>query len=138
MYSTREIEGMLSNELDNWLRWGRSRDWMPASYGSILGQLYRARLAEGVSPEDDVPPPPRIQANEAEAMRLERIIVSLPNQQKAAFVLHHLFKGAYCGWVVKIRTREDAARILGVGKTKYHQIVNSAHSSVWRKYTENN
>ena len=121
MLSTREIEDIIQQDLENWMRWGRRRDWMPAGYGSILGTLYRARLADGASPADDAPPPPKSPVNERDAMHFERIVVSLPKQQRTAFVLHHLWRGANHGWVINIRTREDAARVLGVGKTKYHQ-----------------
>ena len=132
MYSTREIKTIIRDDLDNWLRWGYSRDWMPKSFGSILGQLYKPRLGEGASPEDEAPPPPKPRINELDAIKFERAVVTLPEDQRAAFVIYYLKKATKNGRMVEVKDQSNAASLLGVGRTKYHEIINIAHMNVWR------
>lgn len=132
MYTTRQIEALLRHELDNWLYWARRRDWMPRSFSCVLGNLYVTPTPSG--PADDLLPPRRFSINEADAAKMERFIIEMPEKQRSAFIAHHLDKCVIRGWVVRIKSRDDAAKCLNLGKSQYHEIVNSAHNTLWGKY----
>jgi hypothetical protein len=124
---TKEIENLLHHELENWMRWGRRRDWLPAGFRCPLGFLYRAT---------DVHQPSyrRLPCDEGEAARLERIIVSLPDRHRQAFVMYHLDKAHVNNHVTIVTGRDDKARLLGVQKSRYHDLVSQAHNMVLREW----
>lgn len=137
MQGTKQIENILRHDLDNWLRWGRRRDWMPQSFVCQLGTMYVSRLSK-VELDDEPAPRKLPKIDEIGAAQFERIVVSLPDRHRKAFVLHHMEKCAVNGWVVKIQGRDNMAKELGVGKSQYHVIVNEAHSIVLRKAAQIN
>jgi hypothetical protein len=38
---TKEIEGILRHDIDNWMRWALQGNWRPASFTIPLGRLYK-------------------------------------------------------------------------------------------------
>jgi len=128
MRGTKQIETILRYELDNWLRWGRRRDWMPTSFRVPLGYLYQSRY-----PIDADQRLNSVRTDEIDAAQFERIVVGLPQQHRQAFVMHHLEKAAVAGFVVIIKGRDDRARVLGLQKSRYHEVVQQAHSMILRE-----
>jgi hypothetical protein len=124
---TKEIESILRHEIENWMRWGRRRDWLPVGFRCPLGFLYRAT---------DVHQPSyrRLPCDEGDAARLERIVVSLPERHRQAFVMYHLDKAHVNNHVVVVTGRDDKARLLGVQKSRYHDLVSQAHNMVLREW----
>ena len=131
MLGTKAIENILRHELDNWLRWGKKRDWMPISFTCMLGRMYVSRYPIDAESRVSI-----AKIDEISAAQFERIIVALPERHRQAFVIHHLEKCVIDGCIKKVRDRDDAARCLGVGKSQYHAIVNQAHSIVLREATK--
>lgn len=132
MQGTKEIEGILRHELDNWLRWGRKRDWMPVGFHVPLGYLYKS--ADTGASYRPLP------CNENQAVRLERIIVELPEIHRQAFVMYQLGRAAVSGYVKVIRGYKQNARVLGVSERKYYYLVEQAHNMVlreWERKTKN-
>jgi hypothetical protein len=126
MQGTKEIEGILRHELDNWMRWGRRRDWMPTSFRCPLGFMYKSTDVH----ETSYRPMP---CDEIGAAGFERIVVSLPEKHRQAFVMYHIGKAHVRGKVVVFKGRDDGAKLLGVQLRQYHYLVNQAHSMVLRR-----
>lgn len=128
MQGTKEIEGILRHEIENWMRWGRKRDWMPTGFRCPLGMMYKSL------DRDDVEQPGQfIRCDEIGAAQFERIVIALPERHRQAFVMHHLEKAAVNGWIMIQVGRNDAARILGVQLRQYHYLVNQSHGMVLRE-----
>jgi hypothetical protein len=124
---TKEVESILRHELENWLRWGRKRDWMPVSFKCPLGFLYKSTDVHEGSYR-------ALPYDESEAVKLERIIVSLPQKHRQAFVMHHLDRAAVFGMVRIVRGRDEKARLLSVAKSRYHELVGQAHNIILREW----
>lgn len=127
MQGTKEIESILRHELDNWMRWARRRDYLPASFRVPLGYLFKSTDVH------DEEKPVRFICDEIGAAGFERIVVSLPEKHRQAFVMHHLGKAHVAGKVRIIKGRDEGAKLLGVQVRQYHYLVNQAHSMVLRK-----
>jgi hypothetical protein len=127
MQGIKEIENILRYELDNWLRWARGRGYLPASFRVPLGYMFKSTDVH------DEARPIRISIDEIGAAGFERIIVSLPQRHREAFIMYQLGKAHVAGKVRIIKGREDCARLLGVGTWQYHNLVRQAHSMVLRK-----
>jgi hypothetical protein len=123
---TKEIEGILRHDIDNWMRWALQGNWRPASFTIPLGRLYKSTDVHEPSYR-----PAKI--DEIGAGGLEKIIVRLPERHRTAFVAHHLEKGIINGRVVRLGDRHDGARLLKVQVCMYHRIVNQAHLMVLRE-----
>lgn len=130
MESTKKIENTLRHELDNWLRWGRKKDYLPVSFRCPLGFMYKSTDVHQASIDRTTTP------NDIEAVRFERIVVGLPERHRMAFVMYQLERAAVEGKVYIKITRGDAARLLGVQVRQYHYMVNQAHSMILREWTK--
>ncbi len=128
MQGTKQIETILRHELNNWLRWGRCRDWMPVGFRCQLGMMYKSLDREDVEAPKNFTP-----CDEIGAAQFERIVVALPQRHREAFVMHHLEKAAVNGWIMIQVGRNDAARLLGVQVRQYHYMVNQAHGMILRE-----
>lgn len=129
-YGVKQIENLLRSELDNWIRWGRRKDWLPRSFKCPLGFLYKSPDVFGGLPHR---PPP---CDELEAERFERIVCALPPRMRTAFVMYQLDRAHVSGHVVVIQGRKRKADILGVSVGQYHYLVRQAHRMLyaeWRK-----
>lgn len=129
---TKVIENLLASEIHNWLRWARQRNYLPASVKCVLGNLAvqtEDDLAEAMKVESPLPPV------ESEAEAFEAVIVGLPERLRQAFILHHLDRGRVGSITVRVKGRNDKARVLGVGSRQYHYMVKQAHSLVLRRWT---
>ncbi|HJV75358.1 MAG TPA: hypothetical protein VJ654_14120 [Noviherbaspirillum sp.] len=130
---TKEIESILKHEIDNWVRWGKKRDWMPVGFRCPLGFMYKSTDVHEASYKP-------LPCDEGNAARFERIVISLPERHRSAFVMHQLDKAHVQGWIVILRGRDDKARILGVQKSRYHELVSQAYNIVlreWKKFVDN-
>ena len=83
--------------IDNWRRWARTS---PARYRSLLGRLYVPSADELTDQETgqwiSKPKPPRIPVDEAQALKVERAILSLnrlPFDAPRLIVYHYLTPG---------------------------------------------
>lgn len=127
---TKEIEGILRHELENWIRWGRKKDWLPVSFRCPLGFLYKSEGGETVASS--------LPCDGLEAAKLERIVVGLPQKHRQAFVMHQLDRAAVRGVVVIVRGRDDKARLLGLHKSRYHEVLSQAFNMVYREWQKIN
>jgi hypothetical protein len=123
---TKEIEGILRHDLENWLRWGKMRDWKPVGFKVPLGMLFKS-----TDVHEETYRAPKV--DEIGAAGFERIVVSLPERHRQAFVVHHLNKAALNGRIVIMKGRDDGARLLRVQLRQYHYIVNQAHLMILRE-----
>lgn len=129
-HSIKDIERLLGSELRNWLRWANSKDYLPKSFGSILGQLYvpmrgdlQARLYKPV-PVDILG-----------AVAFEAIVVTLPEKHRKAFVMYHLGRAVVKDRIVtKKRNGYEIARILGVHRSRYYVLLREAHNMIFRRF----
>lgn len=128
---TLEVVGVLRHDITNWLRWGRKKDWKPAGFRCPLGFLYKSTdtwsETRKVLPCDDI-----------EAAKFERVVVSLPQKHRETFVMYHMEQAAVDGMVRIATGRDDKARLLGVQKTRYHELVGQAHRIVLREWKRAN
>ena len=129
MEKTKAIEQILYYDIENWIRWGRRRDWMPISFRCPLGFLFKSSEVhdEGQRRASAV--------DEIGAATFERIIVSLPEKHRQAFVMHHLERAIVNNRIISIKGRGKAQELLGLQKSRYHEIVNEAHAIVLRECT---
>lgn len=124
---TKEIESILRHEIDNWIRWGKKRDWMPVGFRCPLGFMYK-------STDVHVGAYRALPSDEGSASKFERIVIALPERHREAFVMHQLDKAHVSGWIVILKGRDDKARIMGVQKSRYHELVSQAHNIVLREW----
>jgi hypothetical protein len=128
-FGLKQCEEIMSGEIHNWIRWARQRNYLPASTKCVLGSVYVPEMDDEET--GDVKPLPPI---ESDAELFESIIVSLPVRLRRAFVLHHLNRGHEGQVTVRVKGRNDKARVLGVGARQYHYILIAAHNLVLRKW----
>ena len=114
--------------IENWRRWGMLRDWLPPSWGNILGARY-LRKNRSLDMEDQKEP-----IDHQSAIRMERIVVKLPKQYREAFVLHYVGCAVVNGRMKKARTRSECAKVIGIGKTQYYDRLGKAVSIVAREW----
>lgn len=124
---TKDVVYMLRHEITNWMRWGRKRDWEPAGFRCPLGYLFKSsdRWVESRAP---------LPCDDIEAAKFERVVVSLPQKHRQAFVMYHLEQAAIEGMIRIATGRDEKARLLGVQKTRYHELVGQAHNIVMREW----
>lgn len=130
---TKAIELLLKSELENWIGWGRSRDWLPTSFKCVLGRLHiRERIPMGDERYDPNYQPAE-KPKDISAAAFERVVIALPERLRTAFVAHHLDKAALNGRIVFLHDRTDRMRVLGIQKSQYHDMVNKSHIIVLRE-----
>lgn len=127
LMTTQAVETLLGLEIENWLRWGRRRDWMPMSFRCAIGLLYKSSEVHEASYRP-------LPCDGVLAVRLERLVVALPERHRQAFVLHHMERCAIKGKLRVAHVRNDKARLLGLQKTQYHELLRQAHNIVWREW----
>lgn len=125
---TKDIERILFRELDNWIRWGKKRDWLPVSFRCPLGFLYKSVDKDYEAPPERLPDP----IDSLAAVKMERLVMGLPARHRTAFVMYQLGKAAVDGEIRIVKGRDDAARLIGVQKSQYHDIVRQAGNMVLR------
>lgn len=124
----KEVESVMRHELENWIRWGRKKDWLPASFRCPLGFLLKSTEVHDTAADKELP------CDGLEAVKLEKIIVGLPQKHRQAFVMHQLDRAAVNGMVKIVRGRDDKARLLGLQKSRYHELLAQAFNMVWREW----
>lgn len=124
----KQCEQIMSADIENWVRWARQRNYLPASVSCVLGRLYKPELDDEQTGDRKPMPPVEI---DAEVM--ESIIVSLPVRLRRAFVLHHLDRGHVGQVTVNVKNRSDKARVMGVGARQWHYLLTQAHNLVLRR-----
>lgn len=122
MHDTKEAEDMLAVPLDNWIRWGRGKSYLPASFKCPLGFMYKPG-GSGSEPVD-----------EPAAVRFNAIVQNLPERHRRAFVMHEIGRGADKHRIVIIKGRNQAAQLLGVQLRQYHYLVNQAVNMVLTRW----
>jgi hypothetical protein len=130
---TKDAEKLLEVPLDNWIRWGKKRDWMPTGFRCPLGFMYKPKAGD-VHQEDRLNKP--VPVDSEQAVRFERLVLSLPERHRAAFVMYELGRAADQNMIVIIKGRDHAARLLGVQKSQYHDIVRQAMNILLREWGE--
>lgn len=121
---TRDLEHALGRLIDNWLAWGRGRDWKPAGYKCPLGVMYQS--ARVSSP---------LLYIEATALQFEAAVVALPEKQRQAFILHHMERAPVSGQMRRIKEgRAGKARALGVQVRQFSYLVNAAHRALFAAF----
>ena len=123
-----EFEDQFGAEIENWRRWGRVKDYLPMSWGSIIGGRYRPRNRE-IDREEAKRP-----IDTQNAFKFERIVCEIPDMFRQAFVLHYVGRVSVNGRVRVARTKEDGARIIGVKRAQYYNRVNKAAVIILRNW----
>ena len=113
--------------MDNWIRWALGRQYGPPSFKCPLGYLFKATKVWEKSSS------PRPTIDDIAAFRLEKIIVGLPERHRQAVVMHCLNRAANEGRVNIVKGRDDRAKLLGVQKSQYHEIVRQAMLMIQRE-----
>lgn len=132
-YTLRAIENLLSKELDNWIRWAGSRDYLPQSFKCPLAFLFKPPLGEVYSG-----PTKRPEVDLKLAAAFEDMVVHLPVKHRMAFVMHHLYRAHENGRIVFLKKKDNTvankARLLEVSNRQYHNIVWQAHEMALRRW----
>lgn len=126
----KQIEKILSREISDWIRWGRNKDYLPPSFKCPLGFLYLPFRGDlEVRLYKPIP------VNLLEVVEFEKLIVSLPEKQRQAFVMYHLNRANINGKVIeRKRSGQDNAKLLGVHRPRYYVLLTQAHNMVFRKW----
>lgn len=114
--TTKAIEDILYQELDNWRRWCRMRDYLPVKGRDSLD---REAVASGGREIDEL-----------QAARMERIITALPDKLKAAFIAHQLNKIVVGVRVSIVYDVTRKCQFLGVARRRYYYLVAQAGRAV--------
>lgn len=126
----KQVEKILSREIGDWLRWGRNKDYLPVSFGSVLGRLY-VPMRGDLETKLYKPAP----INVLDVLEFEALVVALPVKQRQAFVMHHLNRAIVNGKVVeKKRGGAENAKLLGVHRSRYYVLLTQAHNLIFRKW----
>lgn len=127
---TKQIEKILSAEINNWLRWGRNRDYLPISFRCPLGYLYVPKRGDLEARLYKAPP-----INSLVAVEFERLVVGLPVRHRQAFVMYHLNRARIGDKIIeRKRSAYDMAKILAVQKRQFEYLVSQAHNMVYRRW----
>lgn len=126
----RQVENILSNEISNWLRWGRSKDYLPPSFKCPLGFLYIPKRGDlEATLYRPIPIKP------LEAVEFERLVTALPVKHRQAFVMYHLGRALINGRIEqKKRNGYEIARLLGVHRSRYYVLLTQAHNMIFRRW----
>lgn len=128
--STKQIEKILSKEISDWIRWGLNRDYLPPSFRCPLGYLYVPKRGD-LEPRLYRAAPVNLLA----VVEFERLIVGLPVRHKQAFVLYHLNRIKIGDKVIeKKRSGLEMARLMGIQKSRFYEILEQAHNMVFRDW----
>ncbi len=126
----KQVERILAREISDWLRWGRNKDYLPVSFRCPLGFLYIPRRGD-----IDVDRYKHAPINLLDVVEFERLVVRLPAKHRQAFVMYHVNRIAINGKVVhKKWTYTEMARLLGVQKSKFYDLLGQAHNMVFRDW----
>lgn len=126
---TKQVETILSGEIKNWIIWGRKKDWLPVGFRCPTGYRYVQPLGDVYESSYRAP-----FCDELQAVEFERVIVWLPDKHRQAFVMYHLDRAATGRGVIKVKGRDRKAELLGVHKSRYHELVGQAHNMLLRKW----
>ena len=124
----REFEDQYGPEIHNWIRWGRKRDYLPPSWGTIIGKHYISRNRESERNEATLP------VDERSALKMEKIVCKIPEIFRVAFVLHYVGRGAVKGKMRTARTKSDGARVMGIQRAQYYNRLNKAAVIIARQW----
>lgn len=131
--SIKQIENVLSSEISNWLRWGRNKDYLPPSFRCPLGYLYipkRGDLEAALYRPIPIKP--------LEAVEFERLVTALPTKHRQAFVMYHLNRAMVNGRIEEKKRRVfEMARVLGVRKSRFYELLGQAHNMIFRSWKRN-
>lgn len=126
----KQIEKILSNELSDWLRWARSKDYLPVSFRCPLGYLYLPMRGDL---EATLYKP--VPVNELDALAFEKIVVSLPDKHRQAFVLHHLGRVHKRGRITEKKLNGyEIAKVLGVHRSRYYVLLAQAYNMIFQRW----
>lgn len=109
------LETEIAPRLKDWATWVKTGRLFKKQHWSTLTAL--------------MPPDPVIghEVNHNHAYEIERIVSQLPARHRDAIRLHYVWSRRY--------TREQKAKILGVGKSRFYEIVHSAELMVKNNLT---
>lgn len=128
----KTIEKILAREISDWLRWGRSRDYLPPSFRCPLGYLYLPKRGDLDAHRYRAPP-----INLLEVVEFERMVIALPAKHRQAFVMYHLGRAEVNGRIEeKKRTGYEIARHLGVHRSRYYVLLTQAHNIIFRGWKQ--
>lgn len=126
----KQIEKILSNEIMDWLRWGKSKDYLPSSFRCPLGQMYIPK--RGDLEANLYKPMP---VNELQALAFEKIVIGLPTKHRQAFVLHHLGRVHKRGRIIEKKLNGyDIAKLLGMHRSRYYVILAQAYNMIFHRW----
>jgi len=126
------IKNFLRKDIDNWIRWGKKKDYLPSSIKCVLGDLYKSTNVFD-NDQDEVVRARTFPVNSIEAERLESIVVSLSIKHRQAFVIYWLDKIAREGKVIYVHNRSDKWQAMKCSEAHYHRLVLAAHKDIARK-----
>lgn len=130
----RQIEKILSREILDWLRWGKGKDYLPPSFKCPLGYLYVPLRGDLEITLYRSPP-----VNLLEVLDFEKVVVSLPEKHRQAFVLHHLGRVHKRGRIVEKKLNGyEVAKVLGVGRTRYYVLLAEAYNIIFNRWQRKN
>jgi hypothetical protein len=126
----RQIEKILAREISDWIRWGRNRDYLPPSFRCPLGFIYLPMRGDlEVRLYKPVP------VNLLQVVEFEKIVISLPEKHRQAFVMYHLDRALINGKVIeRKRSGQDNAKLLHVHRSMYYVLLTQAHNLIFRKW----
>lgn len=127
----KQVEKVLASEIGDWIRWGQHKDYLPPSFRCPLGFLYVPMRGDIEATLYSKPKPINLLA----VVEFERIVVRLPEQHRQAFVMYHLNRAKVRNRIVqKKRPYFEMAKLLGVQKTKFYDLLGQAHNMVFRDW----
>lgn len=125
---TKQIEKILATEIGDWIRWGRNKDYLPVSFRCPLGFLYVPKRGDIAARLEKLPP-----INLLAVVEFERVVMGLPEKHRQAFVMHHLSRVKIGNKVVEKRRRFfEMAKLLGLQKSQFYDVLSQAHNMVFR------
>lgn len=127
----KQVERILSSEINDWVRWGRNKDYLPPSFRCPLGFLYLPMRGDIETALYSKPKPVNLLA----VVEFERIVVRLPDKHRQAFVMYHLNRAKVRNRIVeRKRAYFEMAKLLGVQKTKFYELLGQAHNMIFRDW----
>ena len=124
----REFENQFLPDIDNWCRWGKGRDYLPRSWGNIIGNRYRPRNRQAEREEA------KKTVDTLKAFRMEKIVCDIPTIFRQSFVLHYVGRAAVNGKIRFAYTRDTCHRIIGISRAQHYNRLNRAAAIIARQW----
>lgn len=121
-------DARFESELDNWIRFSRSRNYLPRCKISSL--IVSGGVVSGQNEREEYIPPVR----ELDAMKFDALVIALPDYRpqklQTVFIIYHLHKFLRRGKVAYARSVQEKLYAMNMPERTFYNRKNEAHELI--------